>query len=128
MAEYEVRIIESSKEMTAREKIRYKNFSAAIALDSLVEDENSQFTIEPIAFAAFAVHNDKAEHKDYNLYIIEDRGGNLYKTGSEAFFTRFKEIFNTMNEDAPGEVYTVSVIKRPSAKYKGKYILLCQLD
>lgn len=125
---YSVTLLSSSKELSAREKIRYKNFSAAIAIDSLVSDESEVASITPVAYASFAVHNDKAEHTDYTLYIIEDAAGNLFKTGSEAFFSRFVEIFDTMAEDAPGEEYSISVIKRPSTKYKGKYILLCRLD
>ena len=126
--EYEVKLVESSRELTARDKIRFKNFSAAVALDTLVADEKESFSFIPTGYAIFNVHNERAENIDYPLYIIEDKAGNLYKTGSLSFFGRFKEIFDTMMQDAPGEDFSVSAIKRPSARYKGKYILLAQLD
>lgn len=128
MAEFEVKLIESSRPLTARDKIRFNNFSAAIALDTLVEDDKGGFSFTPTGYAIFKVHNEKAENHDYDLYVIEDAGGNLYKTGSLSFFGRFKEIYDVMVQDAPGEAFSVSAIKRPSARYKGKYILLCQLD
>ena len=127
--EYESRLVESSRQLTARDKIRYQNFSAAIAIDSLVADDTEVASIfTPIGYASFAVHNEKAENTDYDLYIIEGKGGTLYKTGSNSFFSRFKLIFDTMAAEAPGEEYTISVMKRPSNHYKGKYLLICQLD
>lgn len=126
--EYEVKLREASKELTARDKIRYKNFSAAVALDTLVSDDKESFSFAPTAYAIFDVHNEHAENTDYSLYIIEDSAGNLYKTGSLSFFGRFKDIFDTIVEESDGEPFSVSVIKRPSARYKGKYILLAQLD
>lgn len=126
--EYEVRLIESSKPLSARDKIRFNNFSAALTLDGLVEDEKSVAHIAPVAYAYFEVHNERAENTDYPMFVIETSDGSLYKTGSTAFFNRFKEIFDTMAADAPDEQYTVSILKRPSMRYKGKYILLCQLD
>ena len=126
--EYEVKLIEASRELTARDKIRYKNFSAAVALDTLVVDDKESFSFTPIGYAIFEVHNERAENTDYSLYIIEDASGNLYKTGSLSFFGRFKDIFDEMTKESPDEQFSVSVIKRPSARFKGKYILLAQLD
>lgn len=126
--EYEVKLIESSKALSARDKIRFNNFSAALTLDSLVEDDKDAAHITPVAYAYFEVHNERAENTDYPMFVIEDSDGNLYKTGSSAFFNRFKDIFDTMKADAPDEVFSISIIKRPSTRYKGKYILLCQLD
>ena len=126
--EYESKLVEASRQLSARDKIRYQNFNAAIAIDSLVADDTEVASITPIGYASFAVHNEKAENTDYDLYIIEGKGGTLYKTGSNSFFSRFKLIFDTMAAEAPGEEYTVSVMKRPSNRYKGKYLLICQLD
>lgn len=126
--EYEVKLVESSRPLTARDKIRFKNFSAAIALDTLVSDDKESFSFVPTGYAIFQVHNERAENTDYPLYIIEDSSGNLYKTGSLSFFGRFRDIFDTMVAETPDEQFSISVIKRPSARYKGKYILLAQLD
>ena len=128
MEKFSAKLIEASRELTARDKIRFKNFGTALSLDTLVHDESEAFVIEPIGYVAYDVHNDNSENKDYKMFIIEDKSGALYRTGSGAFFDRFKEIFDTMAADAPGEEYTISVVKRPSAKYKGKFVLLCQLN
>ena len=48
MTGYSVEIVESSKELTVREKIALKDYSNAIALDSSLEDVD-QITIYPTA-------------------------------------------------------------------------------
>lgn len=128
MENYTVTILESSKELTAREKIRARNFANAASFDQMLTDDSESFSFAPLAYTVLAVHNESSENKDYTVFLIEDTSNNLYRTGSEAFFSRFKEIFTTMREDAPDEDYTISVFKRPSTKYKGKFVLLCQID
>ena len=59
--------------------------------------------------------------------VIIDVGGNKYVTGSESFFTRFIEIFQTMAEDAPGEEYQIECYKKPSKNYAGKSFISCSL-
>ena len=128
MDEYSVKLVKASRELNGRDEIRFKNFSAMTPLDSLVSNDKEVAHITPTAYAQFDVHNELAENKDYTQFIIEADDGNIYKTGSGAFFSRFREIFDTMKQYDPDEVFSISVIKRPSQRYKGKYILLCQLD
>ena len=129
MKDYEVKMAEASRELTAREKIRFRDFSAAVAIDaSIADDRDPGLTIEPIVYAVFDVHNEHAEHPDYRNYMIEDKSGIIYITSSSGAFTRFQDIFDTMKSDSPDEDFTVTFYKKPSNKYKGKFMLLCKLD
>lgn len=128
MEGYSVKIIESSKELTAREKISAKDFSNAMALDTELIDTNSTVVITPAAYLILGVHNEHSKNdKDYKKYLIIDTAGNKYVTGSESFFTAFLDIFNAMAEDAPGEEYSIEVYKKPSKNYQGKHFLTCSI-
>jgi hypothetical protein len=128
MEGYSVKIIESSKELTAREKISAKDFSNAMALDTELIDANSTVVITPAAYLILGVHNEHSKNdKDYKKYLIIDTAGNKYVTGSESFFTAFLDIFNAMSEDAPGEEYSIEVYKKPSKNYQGKHFLTCSI-
>ena len=93
MTGYEVKIIESSKELTARERISLKNFDEMIALDEVVNSETPKITIDVSGYVVARVHNEKSDNVDYEKYIIIDKDGQRYITGSQPFFSSFKEIF-----------------------------------
>lgn len=124
MEGYSVNIIESSKELTAREKIRLKDFSNAIQLDE--ETQQAPVVISVDYYAVCDVHNEKSDNKDYTKYIIVDTSGNKYVTGSESFFTSMREIMVEMI--AAGETdYEIEVYRKDSKNYKGKQFLTCSL-
>lgn len=128
MTGYSVEIVESSKELTAREKISAKDFSNATALDTELMDANANIIITPSAYLILNVHNEHSKNdKDYKKYLIIDTAGNKFVTGSESFFTAFKDIFDAMSKDAPGEEYSIEVYKKPSKNYQGKHFLTCSI-
>ena len=128
MTGYSVEIIESSKELTAREKISAKDFSNATALDTELMDANANIVITPSAYLILNVHNEHSKNdKDYKKYLIIDTAGKKFVTGSESFFTAFKDIFDAMSKDAPGEEYSIEVYKKPSKNYQGKHFLTCSI-
>ena len=125
--EYSVTIREASRDLTAKEKIAFRDFGNAIKLDENLTEDDSMM-ISPKDYVILDVHNEKAKgNKDYTKYIIIDNGGNKFVTGSESFFTRFIEIFETMREDAPDEEYQIECYKRPSKNYAGKSFISCSL-
>lgn len=125
--EYEVKIVEASRDLTAKEKIAYRDFGNAIKMDEELTDDSS-LTIAPADYVVLDIHNEKAKgNKDYRKFIVIDRDGNKYVTGSESFYTRFIEIFLTMKEDAPDEVYEIECYKKPSKNYAGKSFISCSL-
>lgn len=128
MTGYSVEIVESSKELTAREKISAKDFSNATALDTELMDANANIVITPSAYLILNVHNEHSKNdKDYKKYLIIDTAGNKFVTGSDSFFTAFKDIFDAMSKDAPGEEYSIEVYKKPSKNYQGKHFLTCSI-
>lgn len=125
--EYSVAIREASRDLSAKEKIAFRDFGNAIKLDENLTEDDSMM-ISPKDYVILDVHNEKAKgNKDYTKYIIIDNGGNKFVTGSESFFTRFIEIFETMHEDAPDEEYQIECYKRPSKNYAGKSFISCSL-
>lgn len=120
--DYNVTIRESSRELTARERIKFKDVSAAVPMDTAVTLDNP-IVIQPVGFVVLDVHNEKSEDKDYVKYVIEDANGTLYATGSDSFINSFMEIDSEMN----GEPYEIQVYKRESKNYKGKHFLTCTI-
>ena len=127
MEGYSVKIREASRDLTAKEKIALKDYSNATPLDTALNDIDV-LTITPVAYVILDVHNEKSKQdKDYVKYVLIDNGGNKFVTGSESFFTSFKDIFDSMSSEAPGEEYSIDVLKKPSQNYKGKSFITCAL-
>lgn len=125
MTGYEVKIIESSEELSARERISLKNFDEMIALDEAVNAETPRLMIDVSGYVVASVHNEKSDNVDYNKFIIIDKDGQRYITGSNPFFSTFKEIWDEMygeNDD-----WGITVYKRESNNYKGKEFLTCTI-
>lgn len=125
MTGYEVKIIESSKELTARERISLKNFDEMIALDEAVNVETPKLMIDVSGYVVASVHNEKSDNVDYEKYIIIDKDGQCYITGSHPFFSSFKEIWDEM--EGENEDWDITVYKRESNNYKGKEFLTCTI-
>ena len=125
---YKVEIIAASRELNVREKIALKDLANAKSLDTLLNDVDS-YLIQPVDYAELAVHNERSKQdKDYKKYLILDANGEKYVTGSDSFWTAFRDIFDTMRAEAPDEVYSIEVLKKPSQNYKGKSFLTCSLS
>lgn len=125
MTGYEVKIIESSKELSARERISLKNFDEMIALDEAVNGETPRLMIDVSGYVVACVHNEKSDNIDYNKFIIIDKDGQRYITGSKPFFSSFKEIWDEMAGE--NEAWGITVYKRESNNYKGKEFLTCTI-
>lgn len=126
---YLATIAESSRELSARERVMYKDTQNAISINDLAEeaakDGNKAF-IEGIAgYVVLDIHNDKSDDKDYKNYLIIDNDGQKYVTGSQAFWNSFKAIYDEMaNESEP---WSIEINLLPSKNYKGKNVLTCSL-
>lgn len=122
-ANYSVEIVEASMELNARAKIILKDTSDAHKLDALVDVDG--IVIAPANYAILAIHNDKADDPDYKNYLIIDKDGNKYVTGSNSFWNSFINIYSEMK--AEGEDFEVKIYKLPSKNYNGKSFLTCSL-
>lgn len=124
MTGYSVNILETSKELKAREKIAIKDTSNAKPLDEIVA-VGFPVRIKPDWYAVLEIHNEKSEDKDYKKYVIVDKDGEKYVTGSESFFTSFRDIFTDMIGEE--EDYEIECYKMESKNYKGKHFLTCSI-
>lgn len=120
---YEVKIRETSFELTNRERIRIKDLQNAHKLDELVTPESS-FSFEFGGYAILDIHNDNSkDNTDYTNYLVFDRDGNKYYTGSKTFWNSMREIISEMDD----EEYSVEVTKHESKNYKGKFFLTASI-
>lgn len=123
MIGYSVEIKESSKELSAKERIMLKDTSDAVKLDLACDEE--ALIITPVSFAVLGIHNEKSDNKDYDNYILQDENGEKYVTGSPSFWASFMDIYNEMKEET--EKWSIKVYKLDSKNYKGKQFLTCSI-
>ena len=130
MEGYSCKISNCSKALSVQERIKIKDLSNAIPLDSTVTDD-TPVIITPDFFAVLEVHNERSKDKDYKKYVIVDKAGNKYTTGSESFWSAFtdiaKEIAEAIENGEPIDEYSIEVYRLPSKNYAGKSFLTCSL-
>lgn len=127
--DYSVKIVECTKDLTARERVKIKDTGNATALDSIVGD-NDKLVIAYSHHAILAIHNEKGEDKDYTNVVVVDREGNKFYTGSDSFLKSLTEIVEEMFDAAEGEEveeFDIEVYRRESKNYKGKTFITCSL-
>lgn len=123
MTGYSVEIKETSRELTAKERIALKDTSNAVKLDQACDEET--LLITPKAYAVLSIHNEKSDNKDYDNYIIEDMCGTKYVTGSSSFWNSFISIYEEM--EGEDEEWSITAYKLDSKNYKGKKFLTCSI-
>lgn len=122
--DYNATIRECSKELSARERVLIKDTTNAIPLDEATSDSDSPLVISPDFYAVLAVHNEKSDNKDYTKYILVDKNGNKFVTGSDSFWNSFMEIMAEMEGEGDFEI---QVYRRESKNYKGKSFITCSI-
>lgn len=125
---YKAKVREASRELTAKEKIMLKDTSNAISLDEMTQE--AQFNNEKVVlnidyYVTIDVHNDKADDKDYQQFILVDKDGKKYYTGSTSFINNFIDIFEELTE--AGEEITIEIYRKESKNYKGKEFITCSV-
>ena len=124
MEGYTANIEYASKELTARERLKLKDTTAAIALDEAVTPE-IPVAVEIDYWGIVEIHNErsKGDSKDYNKIVIVGVDGNMYVTGSTSFRSALDSIMQEMGGEA--DRWELVIYKRESKNYKGKYFLTC---
>ncbi len=124
MTGYSVKVVECTKDLTAKERVKIKDTTNAIKLDEATQ--GGAIVIAYDYHAVLAIHNEKLDDPDYRQYIVVDTAGNKYVTGSESFFTAMTEIVDEMS--AAGETdYELEVYRMDSKNYKGKQFITCSI-
>lgn len=127
MENYTAKIVEASRQFSAKERIALKDIRNATSLDEAVQPGES-LIITPAEYAVVEIHNDKAKgDKDYTKYVILDNAGNKFYTGSGSFFRSFKEIWDEMKQEAADEEYSIEAYKVESKNFSGKFFITCSI-
>ena len=124
MEGYTVKIQESSQELKGKQRIIMKDTSDALKLDEATEGGNS-IIIKVEKWAILKVHNEKADDKEYENYIIVDSEGHKFVTGSQSFWSSFINIYEEMKDE--DEEWAIKVYRLPSKNYKGKEFITCSV-
>ena len=126
MTNYTASITESSKELSTREKIKLKDLTSAIAIDTVVEPEKP-LVIAPDFYARLSIHNEKLpeNEQDYETMVIVDKSGTKYYTSSDSAISSFADIFDEMIDAA--EPFEIEFYKKESKNYSGKHFITCSL-
>lgn len=122
MENYKVTIIESSRELTAKERVAIKTFANAQPLD--VPEMNGAI-IEPKDWAVVSVHNEKSDNVDYEKYLIIGNDGNRYVTGSKPFWTSFRGIWDEMVGTEESWGFVVRHVQ--SKNHRDKEFIICEI-
>ena len=125
---YTAAITESSREFSAKERVMFKdlgNAESMIDFAKAAAENNAKATIDVADFAVISIHNEATEDVDYTNYLLIDKNGNKYYTGSQSFWNSFMNIYNEMKDG--NEEWGIELNLLPSKNYKGKEILTCSL-
>lgn len=122
-------ITETSRELTARERVMFKDTQNAISINDYAESSlktGEKAVIENVKdYVKIMVHNDKSDDKDYENFVIITDAGDKYVTGSTSFWNAFKAIWDEMKEEA--DPWSVQINLIPSRNYQGRNVLTCSL-
>lgn len=118
MTNYSVKVVESSKELTKKETVMFKDLSDALNLSEFIDEHDGAVMIDVESWVKLNIHNEKAkdgQNKDYTNYVVVDKNGTRYYTGSESFWSSFNDIWCEMSDST--EEWSLKVYKKQS---KGK--------
>lgn len=127
-ANYSATIEESSRELTPKERVMFKDLGNAVNLNDYAKESIAAGVKAIIAvkdWAIIAVHNEASEDVDYKNYLLVDENGNKFYTGSVSFWNKFMDIYSEMKE--VNEDWSIELNLVPSKKYAGKEALTCSL-
>lgn len=126
MEGFVAKIRESSKELTAKERVAIKDTSNAISIDEVTAAEG-KLIIDYAFHVIIDIHNEHSDNKDYVKCVVVDKAGTKYVTGSESFRNALVEIVNEMTEAGEGDNIQIECYRKESKNYKGKSFITCSL-
>lgn len=126
---YKVTILETSKKLTAKECVALRTGINAMSLDKATAVEEVE--IHPDYYALLSIHNEKSNDKDYETFIVVDKSGDAFATGSKSFIETFKAICEEMDEANAeadeAEEYAIIAFRQDSKNYSGKSFITCRI-
>lgn len=123
---YKVNISYASRELTAREKVKFKTTSDFISLDAATQENPEGLNIDYDSHVVLDVHNERSEDKDYSRMLVIDKSGLIYATGSESFRENMEQIVEEMVDAGETEI-VIRAFRKPSKNRAGKDFITCEL-
>lgn len=120
--DFHVVIEESSRQLTAKERVALKDTTAAESLAEMTKE--GEVVIDVDAYAVLNVHNEHSENKDYRNFLFMDKSGTTYYTSSQPLFDSFKDIWDEM--EGSDEEWKIAVYRVPSKNQSGDF-LTCRI-
>ena len=121
--DYSVLVSETSKELTAKERIQIKDTTDCVRLDEATKENAVMIDVD--FYAVLNIHNEKSDDKDYVTYVIVDKDGQRYTTGSPSFWSSFMNIYTEMKDES--EPWAIKAYRMPSKNRAGKDFITCSL-
>lgn len=121
---YRVTIKETSRELSPLERVKFKDTTDCIRLDSEL-DNIETLLIKVSAFVVLEIENDKADNKIYPNFVLVDENGTRYITSSQTFFNTFLNIYDELR--GCDEEWQLKIFKVPSKNYTGKKFITCSI-
>lgn len=120
--DYSATIVSSSRELSVKEKIQFKDLTDTVRLDTVV-DIDKPLTIEIDTIVELAIHNENArDDKDYTTIVLVSKDGTRYSTSSESVRNAIEDIIDEAT-DGGLEEYSIKVLARPSKNREGQHYL-----
>lgn len=124
--DYSVKVKEVSKELTHKERVQITDLTDCVKLDTATQE--GPVLIDLDYYAVLEIHNEKSEDKDYENYVVADKNGTRYSTGSKSFFNNLVTICEEMQDsEDPDEVWQIKAYRRPSKNRQGKDFITCSI-
>jgi len=123
MTGFSVTIRETSREISAKERVKLKDTTNAVKLDTATQE--GRVIINPDMYAILDIHNENGDDKDYVNYVVIDVDGTKYVTGSQSFWNSFMDIYTEMQNET--EDWVLEVYRMPSKNRPGKDFITCSI-
>ena len=121
--DYSVTVKEVSKELTHKERVQITDLTDCIKLDAATQE--GPVLIDLDYYAVISVHNEKSTDKDYDNYVIVDKNGVRYSTGSKSFFNNLVDI--SVEMEGSDEEWMIKAYRKPSKNRQGKDFITCSI-
>ena len=124
--DYSVTVKEVSKELTHKERVQITDLTDCVKLDTATQE--GAVLIDLDYYAVLEIHNEKSTDKDYENYVVADKNGTRYSTGSKSFFNNLVTICEEMQDsEDPDEVWQIKAYRKPSKNRQGKDFITCSI-
>lgn len=122
---YKSTVVRSNRDLTAREKIAYKDGSQAVSLFDVVPTEGD-ILLDIDTLVLLHVENDNSENKEYDILLIQTKDGEIYSTSSDSFINSVWDIYDELADMGDDGDVTLRAYKCKSKNNNG-YFLSCSL-